>query len=65
MANSRVEITGKIEHGPSAGTSNNGASSAAGTSGSAMSTGSRAPETPNSGRTLKIDSIHKISGSCS
>ena len=30
-----------------------------------MSTGSRAPETPNSGQTLKIDSIRKIAGSCS
>jgi len=65
MANSKVEITGKIELGPSAGVSNNGASSSAGTTGSAMSTGSRAPETAASGRTLKIDSIRKISGSCS
>jgi len=65
MANSKVEVTGKIESGPSAGTSNNGASSSQGTTGSAMSTGSRAPETPNNGRTLKIDSIHKIAGSCS
>jgi len=65
MVNSKVEITGKIDQGPSAGTSNNGASSSAGTTGSAMSTGSRAPETPNSGQTLKIDSIRKIAGSCS
>jgi hypothetical protein len=65
LVNSKVEITGKIEHGSSAGTSNNGASSSAGTTGSAMSTGSRAPETPNSGQTLKIDSIRKIAGSCS
>jgi len=65
MANSKVEITGKFEDGPSAGVSNNGASSSAGTTGSAMSTGSRAPETKASGRTLKIDSIRKIAGTCS
>jgi hypothetical protein len=65
MANSKVEITGKIDHAPTAGTSNNGATSATGTTGSAMSTGSRAPESEASGRTLKIDTIRKIAGSCS
>jgi len=65
LANSKVEITGKIESGVGAGTANNGASSSAGTTGSAMSTGSRAPETKASGRTLRIESIRQIAASCS
>jgi hypothetical protein len=65
LANSKVEIKGKIETGVGAGTANNGTSSSAGTTGSAMSTGSRAPETKASGRTLRIESIRQIAASCS
>jgi hypothetical protein len=65
LVNSKVEIQGKIEEGAAAGTHNNGASSNAGTTGSAMSTGSRAPETKASGRTLRIESIRQIAASCS
>jgi len=65
LVNSKVEIQGKVEESPAAGTHNNGTSSNAGTTGSAMSTGSRAPETKSSGRTLRIESIRQVAASCS
>jgi len=62
--NSRVEITGNIEKSPTAGVATTGQSSTAGTSGSAMSTGSKAPDTKTAGRTLRVDSIRQVAGSC-
>jgi hypothetical protein len=65
LVNSKVEIRGKVEHAPSAGTATTGASSNTGTTGSAASTGSRTQDNKISGQTLKVDSVRQIAASCS